>query len=71
MENIIEINREDYILLQAKVLQFYSKLKEEKDPYIYTVDFIEKYKNHFNITTQRQGKIIQNGDKLPEIKNVK
>jgi hypothetical protein len=47
--------KKDYLLLQGKVLQFYQKLREEKDPYIYTVDLIEQYKNHFDIQTHRVG----------------
>jgi hypothetical protein len=47
--------KKDYLLLQGEVLQFYQKLREEKDPYIYTVDLIEQYKNHFGVQTHRVG----------------
>jgi hypothetical protein len=52
--------KKDYLLLQGKVLQFYQKLREEKDPYIYTVDLIEQYKNHFGIQTHRVGALKKN-----------
>ncbi len=49
--------KESNQMLEARILHFYAKLKDEKDPYLYLPDLIKDYEKNFNVATHYSGKV--------------
>jgi len=56
-EELLEQALLDKRLLEAKILEFYEILDNDRDIYFYNQDIILQYYKHFNLITRTSGKI--------------
>ncbi len=49
--------KEENQMLQARILHFYAKLKDDSKVFFYTPDLIKDYEKNFNVATHYSGKV--------------